>query len=81
MMVNAMVGVAMTEMGLVLLNLERGIIRGEKEGDDRCRDGWSKRTRPQRFHARQVYLNWTQNLRELSKVGHGLGEQDKTRGP
>ena len=43
MLVNAMVAVAMTEVGLVLLGLERGNIRGEKE-----EDGWLKRTGPQR---------------------------------
>ena len=43
MLVEAMVAVAMTEVGLVLLSLERGNIRGEKE-----EDGWSKRTGPQR---------------------------------
>ena len=78
-MVKAMVAVAMTEVGLVLLNLERGLIRVEREGDGRCRHGWSKSTGPQRFHAQQVYRNWTQSLRELSNVGNGLGEQDKTR--
>ena len=35
MMVKAMVAVAMTEVGLVLLNLERGNIMGEREGDGR----------------------------------------------
>ena len=61
MMVKAMMAVEMAGVGLVLLNLERGDIRGEREGDGRCRDGWSKRTGPQRLHAQQVYRNWTQS--------------------
>ena len=56
-MVKEAVAVAMMEVGLDLLGLERGNIGREREGDGRCRDGWSKRTGPQRVHGHQVYRN------------------------
>ena len=38
-MVKTMVAVAMMEVNIVLLSLERGNIGGEREGGSRCRDG------------------------------------------
>ena len=38
-MVKTMVAIAMMEVNLVLLSVERGNIGGEKEGGSRCRDG------------------------------------------
>ena len=72
-MVKAMMAVAMMEVGLILLSLERGDIRGESP------DGWSKRTGPLLFNADQVYYTVTEPKREYWNVGNGLGGQDKTR--
>ena len=73
-MVKAMMAVAMMEVGLILLSLERGDIRGESP------DGWSKRTGPQRYHADQVDYITTELKRESWNVGNGIRlVRDETR--
>ena len=71
-MVKAMVAVAMTEVSFVLLGLERGNIGGEKVGDNRGWDRWSKRIGLQRLRGDRVYRNQTQSLGEF-RNGNGRG--------
>jgi len=56
-MVVAVVAVTVMEVGPRPAGPRKREYRGEREGDGRCRDGWSKRTDPQQFHAHQVYHN------------------------